>query len=180
MDLKTLLKAQWDRSTAVACTALGAVLLLVGWIGVSGTPFLAEQAPYILSGGVGGVFLLGVGSTLWISADLRDEWRKLDRIEAALLDRTLRFVDEDEPVAEVPVQRSLARFSTEVDEDDTVEVRVEEIAPARRRLSRAQQEDALASSRESARAARTATTRGTAASTAAVRPKRSRAGVGHA
>jgi hypothetical protein len=33
-----------------------------------------------------GVFLLGLGGVLWLSADLRDEWRKLDRIERRLGD----------------------------------------------------------------------------------------------
>ena len=95
MDLNKLLKTQWDRTAGVAFSALGALFLLVGWIGVSGTAFLAEQAPYILSGGIGGVFFLGLGATLWISADLRDEWRKLDRIELALRDGTLRWVEGD-------------------------------------------------------------------------------------
>lgn len=94
MDLNNLLKSQWDRAAAIASSAVGAIFLLVGWIGVSGSAFLAEQAPYILSGGVGGIFFLGLGATLWISADLRDEWRKLDRIEEALKDGTLRWNDD--------------------------------------------------------------------------------------
>jgi len=44
----------------------------------------AEQLPYIISAGIGGMFLLGLGAMLWLSADLRDEWRKLDRIERRL------------------------------------------------------------------------------------------------
>lgn len=96
MDLNNLLKSQWDRAAAIAASVIGAIFLLVGWIGVSGSAFLAEQAPYILSGGVGGIFFLGLGATLWISADLRDEWRKLDRIEEALKDGTLRWSDDSE------------------------------------------------------------------------------------
>lgn len=96
MDLNNLLKSQWDRAAAIAASVIGAIFLLVGWIGVSGSAFLAEQAPYILSGGVGGIFFLGLGATLWISADLRDEWRKLDRIEEALKDGTLRWNDSSE------------------------------------------------------------------------------------
>lgn len=96
MDLNNLLKSQWDRAAAIASSAIGAIFLLVGWIGVSGSAFLAEQAPYILSGGVGGIFFLGLGATLWISADLRDEWRKLDRIEEALKDGTLRWNEDSE------------------------------------------------------------------------------------
>lgn len=106
MDLNKLLKTQWDRAGAIGLTGLGALFLLLGWIGVSGTALLAEQAPYILSGGVGGVFLLGIGSTLWISADLRDEWRKLDRIEAAIGEGVLRW--EEGPDA-VPAPSSARR-----------------------------------------------------------------------
>jgi hypothetical protein len=98
MDLNSLIKSQWDRVGAIALSVIGAIFLLVGWIGVSGSAYLAEQAPYIVSGGVGGVFFLGIGATLWISADLRDEWRKLDRIETALGDGTLRWADDSEPV----------------------------------------------------------------------------------
>jgi hypothetical protein len=78
------LRLQWDRTLAWVLVAAGAIALIVGWIGVSGTAYSAEQLPYIISGGIGGIFLLGVGATLWLSADLRDEWRKLDRIEEAL------------------------------------------------------------------------------------------------
>jgi hypothetical protein len=91
MDLLKIAKKQWDRVLALGLTIAGAFMLISGWIGVSGTAVLSQQAPYIVSGAVGGMFLLGVGATLWISADLRDEWRKLDRIEQALGDGVLRW-----------------------------------------------------------------------------------------
>lgn len=103
MDLNKLLKTQWDRAGAIGFTVLGAIFLIAGWIGVSGTALLAEQAPYIISGGVGGVFLLGIASTLWISADLRDEWRKLDRIEQAIGDGVLRWEEGPEAATSAPV-----------------------------------------------------------------------------
>jgi hypothetical protein len=81
------LRLQWDRALAWAIVALGAIALIAGWVGVSGSPYAASQLPYIISGGIGGIFLLGVGATLWLSADLRDEWRKLDCIEDALRER---------------------------------------------------------------------------------------------
>ena len=43
-----------------------------------------DQIPYMMSGGIGGLFLLSIGITLWISADHRDEWRKLDAIDQSL------------------------------------------------------------------------------------------------
>jgi hypothetical protein len=65
--------------------AVGLAILLIGYFGVSGTVYPAQQLPYIISGGVGGLFALAIGCMLWLSADLRDEWRKLDRIEMAIM-----------------------------------------------------------------------------------------------
>lgn len=80
MDLMTWVRNQWDRVGAWVLVALGGIALVLGWVGVTGTPYTFEQIPYVISGGLGGLFLLGVGAMLWISADLRDEWRKLDRL----------------------------------------------------------------------------------------------------
>jgi hypothetical protein len=78
------LRAQWDRAGAVLGVVIGAVMLIVGWVGVSGSGLPAGQIPYVISCGVGGLFILGVAAVLWLSADLRDEWHKLDRIENAI------------------------------------------------------------------------------------------------
>lgn len=84
MDLMTKARSQWDRLLALATAVAGAIVLITGWLGVSHTPYPAEQLPYIVSAGLGGLFLLGISCTLWLSADLHDEWRKLDRIEQAI------------------------------------------------------------------------------------------------
>jgi hypothetical protein len=81
MNLLTYLRCQWDRAGAVLAVLLGAAALVLGWFGVSGKVLPAEQIPYVVSGGLGGIFLLGVGSVLWLSADIRDEWRKLDELD---------------------------------------------------------------------------------------------------
>jgi hypothetical protein len=84
MDLLTLLRTQWDRAAAWVSIAIGALVLVVGWVGVSGTGLTAEQIPYVISGGLGGIFLLGLGAMLWLSADMRDEWRLLDELRRTL------------------------------------------------------------------------------------------------
>ena len=84
MELLKWLRLQWDRVFGAAAVITGAVALLTGWSKVSATAYPAEQIPYLVSAGLGGLFLLGVGATLWHSADLRDEWRKLDRLEEKL------------------------------------------------------------------------------------------------
>ncbi len=84
MDLQTWLSAQWDRILGAGAVIGGAIAILLGYRGVAGTPFPAEQIPYVISGAVVGIALVGIGLTSWLSADLRDEWRKLDRIEHLL------------------------------------------------------------------------------------------------
>lgn len=79
-----MLRTQWDRAIAIACAVGGVVALIVGWVGTSGTEHVAEQLPYIVSAGVTGIFLLGVAATLWLTADLRDEWRELRRVGGLL------------------------------------------------------------------------------------------------
>ena len=84
MDLKTWLRAEWDRVAGYTLIGLGALCLLLGYLGVSDSPYVAEGLSYVMSGGIGGLFLLGAGATLLITADLHDGWRKLDRVEQAL------------------------------------------------------------------------------------------------
>ena len=84
MDFLTFMRNQWDRVAAWVLIALGGLLLLIGWLGVSDALLPTEQMPYIVSGGLGGICLIGIGVMLWLSADLRDEWRKLDRLERRL------------------------------------------------------------------------------------------------
>ena len=82
--MRQYLRNQWDRVGAWICIIAGVVALIVGYVGVSGTLDTAEQIPYVVSGGMTGLFLLGLGALLWLSADLRDEWRKLDAIDRHL------------------------------------------------------------------------------------------------
>jgi hypothetical protein len=85
MDLKTIIRTFWDRIAAGILIGAGALLLLLGWLGISGTPYVEEQIPYIISGGFSGLALIGIGATLWLSSDLRDEWHRLRALEEAVL-----------------------------------------------------------------------------------------------
>ena len=77
---------QPDRLAGWVLIGLGAMALLIGWLGASATAFPGDQIPYVISGGLFGIFLLGLGGVLLLSADLRDEWRQLERLERALSD----------------------------------------------------------------------------------------------
>ena len=84
MDFLRWLKIEWDRAAAVAAVLGGLGAILLGWLGLSGEDLPAAQIPYLASGAVLGLFLLGIAATLWLSADLQDEWRKLDEINRRL------------------------------------------------------------------------------------------------
>ncbi len=101
--LAALIRTQWDRAGALALVIVGLLALLAGWIGMSGAVLTYEQLPYILSGGLFGLSLIMVGTGLWLSADIRDEWRRIDRLEDRLMERRLgepgrdvRLPDADE------------------------------------------------------------------------------------
>src|SRR4051812_18038812 len=85
----------------------GAITLFVGWRGVSETAYNAKQLPYMAGCGLGGLFLLGMAAMFWLSADLHDEWRKLDLIEAAIREQGsagLSYARESgNPAANTPV-----------------------------------------------------------------------------
>jgi hypothetical protein len=84
MEMKMFVRANLDRVLAAGLALLGAVALIVGWFGVSRSGLAAQQLPYVVSGGIGGIALIVVGCTTWISADLQDEWRRLDALDERL------------------------------------------------------------------------------------------------
>ena len=88
MSVMKWIRNQWDRVAAVMFMVAAALAMLAGWLGVSRSAYPAESMPYIVSGGFFGLLLIGIGAVLWLSADLRDEWRKLDSIEQAWHDVT--------------------------------------------------------------------------------------------
>jgi hypothetical protein len=90
MEIWRWVKCQWDRVAAFVAFVVGLVSLLLGWIGISGATLPSQQIPYLASDTVLGLFALGTAATLWLSADLRDEWRVLDDIR----ERTTEQDDE--------------------------------------------------------------------------------------
>jgi hypothetical protein len=67
-------------------TGLGLLCLLIAWIGVSGTPLVAKQIPYLVSGGLLGVALITLGGRAFLIEDLRRDAGRLDRLETMMLE----------------------------------------------------------------------------------------------
>lgn len=66
--------------------ALGAILLLAGYLGVSREVIVARQIPYIVSGGLLGLAAITLGGRLLLIQDLRRDSGRLDRLEKAILE----------------------------------------------------------------------------------------------
>lgn len=64
---------QGERTYLIAGMVLavvGLVVILVGWWGASGTAIVAEQIPYLISGGVLGLGLVVIGGALFVRYSL--------------------------------------------------------------------------------------------------------------
>jgi len=64
--------------------ALGLVLILVAYLGVSREIYVARQLPYLVSGGLTGLAAVTLGSRLLLIEDLRRDSGRLDTLERAI------------------------------------------------------------------------------------------------
>jgi hypothetical protein len=63
-------------------TGVGVLFILVGYLGVSREALVAKQLPYLISGGIGGIALVGIGAVFLGTEDIRRDSGRLDRLEA--------------------------------------------------------------------------------------------------
>lgn len=80
----TLNNLDWRQAAGVLLLALGAIVLLLGWYGVSGTTNVAQQLSYFISGGLGGAGMVAAGLALVISYEHVADRRTLSRLEERL------------------------------------------------------------------------------------------------
>ncbi len=62
---------------------------LLGWYGVAGTYDPGVQLSYLVSGGLGGLFLAGVGAALVSSSNMRQATRKIDDLQRTMDELTV-------------------------------------------------------------------------------------------
>jgi hypothetical protein len=65
---------------------LGVIAILIGYLGISRESVVAKQLPYLISGGIGGIALVGAGAALIATEDLRRFRTRLDRLESMVGD----------------------------------------------------------------------------------------------
>src|SRR5438067_3138030 len=60
----------------------GALAILIGYFGLSDRVLVAEQLPYLISGGIGGMALVIVGGVFLATQDVRRDADRLEQMEA--------------------------------------------------------------------------------------------------
>lgn len=108
---------------------LGALVMLIGYFGVSREAIPAKQIPYLVSGGIGGVFLAVLGAYFLGTQEMRNDSGRLDRLErmveelhSALLRRP------DAPVVDITADAAVDANGADTSTSNGV------LAPARRVL----------------------------------------------
>jgi hypothetical protein len=64
----------------------GLLLVLIGYLGISREALVAKQLPYLISGGIGGIALVGFGAMLVGTEDLKRTQERIDHLEDLVTD----------------------------------------------------------------------------------------------
>lgn len=86
--LASLRVLDWRQALGGAFMLAGLLALALGWFGIARTAKSHEQLSFLLSGGLGGIGLIGVGAVLFMSYE-----HYLDRVAVAQLDERLVRVE---------------------------------------------------------------------------------------
>ena len=103
MEFLKWCRNEWERTVGAITVVIGVIAFVLGFLGQRDKTLVTEQIPYVVSGALLGLLLVVIGTTVWLSADLHDEWVKLDRVEASLGQAvTLMQSGEFRPAAHAP------------------------------------------------------------------------------
>jgi len=72
------------RGAAVFLTIAGLIAVIIGYLGVRNQNDIVLQAPYFISGGVGGLALLGLGALALIQYQMRQQARRFAEVTESL------------------------------------------------------------------------------------------------
>jgi hypothetical protein len=72
------------KALAAALTIAGLVAVLVGYLGVRDQSHIELQLPYLISGGLGGLVLLGLGALVLIQYQMRIQARRFAEMTDSL------------------------------------------------------------------------------------------------
>jgi hypothetical protein len=106
----------------IALPIIGVIIIWLGWWGASGTKYVYQEIPYVVSGGIFGVALVFIGAALlarysvarllrfWLARVVADSQIQTDRLVEAI-ERLAQVTLNGQPGAETDAHRS--RVGTE-------------------------------------------------------------------
>ena len=97
-------------ATAIALPIVGVIVIWLGWWGASGTKYVYQEIPYVVSGGIFGLALVFIGAALFARysvARLLRFW--LARVVADSQLQTDRLVEAIEHLAQATINGRLDR-----------------------------------------------------------------------
>jgi hypothetical protein len=74
--------------------ALGILSLFLGWGGLLGAQPLSAQLPYLVSGGLGGLALCGIGAVVLAERGFARDRDRLERVEAVIRHRNGSYPED--------------------------------------------------------------------------------------
>jgi hypothetical protein len=81
---------------------IGIVLVILGWFGAARTPYVFEQIPYLISGGLVGVALVFLGAFLYFAHWMTQVVKEQRAQSVAVVDAIARLQDELSRIAVAP------------------------------------------------------------------------------
>jgi hypothetical protein len=79
---------RWLMIVGAALVIIGLPVIVLGWYGASRTPYVFEQLPYVISGGILGLALAVVGGLFyfayWITRQIQETRRQSDQTQQSL------------------------------------------------------------------------------------------------
>ena len=96
------MKLRWDKlggQLGILYCLVGAVLIFLGWNGAASYDRVSAQIPYVVSGGIGGLALVVLGSALIITQSHRDDRAALQATLEDLREALGRVAAAEEVVA---------------------------------------------------------------------------------
>ena len=75
---------RWRAALGWILMLAGGMAILFAWYQVRDLPEVFLQMPYLISGGVGGAALIGLGAALLITQDFRDDKQRLLALESKI------------------------------------------------------------------------------------------------
>lgn len=96
------MKLRWDKLgglLGILYCVVGAVLIFLGWNGAASYDRVSAQVPYLVSGGIGGLALVVLGSALIVAQSHRDDRASLQATLEDLRETLGRVAAAEEVVA---------------------------------------------------------------------------------